>query len=154
MDKLQIDKLAIILDTFAYFFVTIDLYGSKRLLALEERIKNYFIPSKETSIHKRTANYIVKFIGLLLGLLFAIIFIDILNFKISFRTWVIVTIVGSIFFAFIEDYLLKLSLKFVMKVFQVVIRILDKTRFEGFLVILRSILFVISKILTYRNIGH
>lgn len=162
MEKEQWEHLSIGLETMAFFFVTIDLYGKERLSLLRSKVVSF----NSVPIKDRAKNLVWKMFKRWYLFLFVIILINILISQIILRYYSakfislyktgtslqtinldlnIIVFTSTIFlyalfnFMFLVPFYLVVFIQKMSKLF----------RFEGMMLAIGTILFIISKVIAY-----
>ena len=166
MTKVQIDQASIVLESVAFFFVSIDLYGRHRIIKLENRLKglNVFIfISQMVDWLTPKIKFKYKVLIIMLGLVLWDFSLVANNYK-----WTIHDNPGSMGYlvaaslAFFSMLIMLLFILVVCVLFIVVLTsvalIVIKTftklfPIEGLMLTLGAALFLASKIMAYYNCG-
>ncbi len=159
MEKERLEHLSIVLEVIAFFFVTIDLYGKERLQKLRNKIAGY--TTKELFNKFIQANVLAQIVNVF-GRMFtghsALIPIEssisswvssnLPNLFGWRRTFVEFTLTILAFAIFIGILLLIIYLLIKLLVF-----ISERYSYEGVMVIIGAVLFLIAKSLAYVAVG-
>lgn len=160
-------KFAIILETISYFLVTLDLIGKNRIVYFQEKLRIAIVQFKPFSFFRRHFWKILLFIGILVIVLHVIFRLndtepygaeyemkyggqrerddpfDPYNFITFFICFLVATVLPVLLLLIIIfEYLLDLFLS-------LLINCINRFELEGLMLVVGTILFLISKVISY-----